>query len=242
MNNIINIKNNVVYTMEKITTLTGNIINTITNLANIKQTTINVIFKMSQMIAIYIYKFYILRKNEIINNYNRHIPSEIKEIHMIEMNNNSIIRISVDLKALYKLVSIETNIVNTYYIIKVWNNNVLKTKEYILKENILKSLLTENISSEEFINNIYTYHGRYANNNIFSIIINNIDIMNSLQKLKLSIAIPENVSGNILLMYYYYINNKVELYNENKDSKIILIDYNLEEKELKLSDYIVNSA
>ena len=90
MNNIINIKNNVVYTMEKITTLTGNIINTITNLENIKQTTINVIFKMSQMIAIYIYKFYILRKNEIINNYNRHIPSEIKEIHMIEMNNNSI--------------------------------------------------------------------------------------------------------------------------------------------------------
>ena len=55
-------------------------------------------------------------------------------------------------------------------------------------------------------------------------------------------------------MYYYYLYNikhKIQLHNDTNcnrnnnsliESKITLIDFNLEEKEIKLSDYIIQST
>lgn len=261
INRITYITDNIMYGIKNITRTILNFSETIMDFTGtimdfsgtIINTTKSALIKIIQNTTIFTYKFYILRKNQIINSYNRCLPSEIKEIYMIEMNNDHIIRITTNLEALYQLINIDT-VENTYFVFKVWNYNVLKTKEYILKEAILKELLTENITVDEFINKLYKYHGKYANNNIFSIMIDENDAMILLKKFKLSIAIPDNLTGYALVYYYYYIND-TKLYNNTrlyaytnydhddfKKSKIILIDYDLNEKEIKHSEYIVNSA
>jgi hypothetical protein len=209
-------------------------------------------------------------KTYLWNNVIKYFPSHIKSIKVLDTKKKTVSIYNKNIKDLLNETydtneasdtnkSSDTNKLhkhnNIYYIFSVWNQKALAIKNYIVSRDILMQIINfkKNITSIQviekiFVYNLNLYHKQYFDNNIFSIMIHGKDITHIFDKYKLSIAVPNNVTAEVLYIYYKYACNKynISLNKHNSYSKlntepiITIVDYNLDEKEYSLDKYITN--
>jgi hypothetical protein len=141
-----------------------------------------------------------------------------------------------------------------FYIIKIWNREDMKYMNYFINKPLciefMKTGSNYTYNHSNFINNIYNYHKKYVNTNIFSILINNEDVTDIFYIYKRSLSIPNNLSIDVLYLYYCYhkyntsnssnSSNSINRINTNFENLLSfkIVDYELNEKEYTFGEYL----
>jgi len=174
---------------------------------------------------------YVLVKSKISNYYYKYyaqlIPSHIKYIKIIDTNMN------VTYPFNKNMLRPNSNRPHIFYKIKIWNQKETKYYYYIINDKIFNNLFQTEIN--KFIYEIDIYHKKYINSKIFTILINNNDVTDILYKYKMSISIPDNITTNVLYMEYCESKNILDV---ALNFRVIVIDYELNEKEYYIDEYI----
>jgi hypothetical protein len=149
-----------------------------------------------------------------------------------------------------KDISIKNN-QKLFYIIKIWNREEMKYMNYFINKTLyiefMKNGSNYSYNHSNFINNIYNYHKKYVNTNIFSILINNEDVTDIFYTYKRSLSIPNNLSIDVLYLYYCYhkyntsnSSNSINPINTNFENLLSfkIVDYELNEKEYTFGKYL----
>ena len=170
--------------------------------------------------------------------------SYIDSIKVINMENNTLYTTKI------KDISIKNN-QKLFYIIKIWNREEMKYMNYFINKTLyiefIKNGSNYSYNHSNFINNIYNYHKKYVNTNIFSILINNEDVTDIFYTYKRSLSIPNNLSINVLYLYYCYhkyntsnSSNSINRINTNFENLLSfkIVDYELNEKEYTFGKYL----
>jgi hypothetical protein len=168
-------------------------------------------------------------KNSLIKKFTKQIPSYIESIKIIDVIDHNVYDSNSTLKYLSNSVNTEK-----YYVLTIWNNKAQQKMYYLVNNTILRKLYHDT-SDRHFIDIIAEYHNKYINNNIFSILISGKDVTHIFDKFKASIAIPKNLTAHVLYLYYCKIYNIQPLL---KKSLVSIIDFDLDEKIYKYSDFI----